>query len=139
MRIGIGIGIGFGRGGASGPSLNAPTLAVQESGSDTHAETEPADLVAHATVDDGDGFVTTNVQLYSNGVLVASMTNDGGGAWSYAIDDVAAGTYSYTARRVTASGSVDSAAWVVVVSASGDFLLVSGDPLTVGGDALLNG
>lgn len=97
-------------------ALNAPTLVVQEGGVDTHAEDEPADLNALVEVDDSDGFTTTDVELYVNAVLISSMVDDGGGSWSLALPDVAAGTKDYRAKRITADGVKFSNTWQVVVS-----------------------
>lgn len=116
MKIGIGLGLFARRRHAAGPVLNVPTLVVQESGSDTHAENEGADLTALVTVDDGDGATTSNVQLFLDGALVGSMTDGGGGSWSRAVNDALPGTHVYTARRVTNLGNKTSAAWSVVVT-----------------------
>jgi uncharacterized repeat protein (TIGR02059 family) len=101
---------------AAPPNLNVPVFVVQEGGVDTHSESAPADLVAIATVNDADGFVTTNVELYESGVLIGNMTNGGGGVWSRAVSAVPAGNYSYRSLRITAAGSVLSAAWTVTVT-----------------------
>lgn len=114
MRFGPGIGIpSRRRGGPSGPVLSTPTLTLTV----TEAN-EGDDLLAEATVDDGDGATTSDVQLYLNGVLVDSMTDDGGGAWSLAVNDVLPGTHSYVARRITDLGNRSSAPWVVEVAAA---------------------
>lgn len=143
LRIGVGLCDlpiqSSSAGDGSNPDLNVPTLVVQEGGVDTHAETEPADLTALVTVDDGDGSATTDVELYVNGALISSMDDDGGGDWSLAIPAVTAGTKNYRAKRITADGFRWSAVWQVVVSpVLGDFLTDGGDTLTIGGDPLEN-
>jgi hypothetical protein len=113
-------------GDGSNPALNTPTLVVQEGGVDTHVEDEGADLTALVTVDDGDGSVTTDVELYVNGALISSMDDDGGGDWSLAIPDVTAGTKNYRAKRITADGFRYSAFWQVVVSGSAGNAVIAG-------------
>lgn len=115
-----------GAGDGSNPSLNAPTLAVQEGGVDTHAESAGADLTALVTVDDGDGSVTTDVELYVNGALIGSMDDDGGGDWSLAIPDVTAGTKNYRAKRITDDGFRYSAIWSVIVSEATGTTVIAG-------------
>lgn len=114
----------------SAVALNAPALVVQEGGLDTHTADEGDDLVALATVDDGDGFTTTGVNLYNGASLIGAMVDEGGGEWSYDLTDVVAGEYSYRARRITADGSRYSATWALDVAASAgdpDFIIVDDD------------
>jgi len=121
---GISIGVGHG-------ASNAPSLEIRSSGTPTHTGSAPATLTANATTSDSDGSTTIGVDLYESGVLVGAMTNGGGGNWSYALSALGAGTYSYTARRVTASGSVDSSSWALVVSSGAhDVLWTDGSPMT---------
>jgi hypothetical protein len=125
-------------GDGSNPALNAPTLAVEDGVGETHVADEGDDLTALATVDDGDGSTTLDVELYDNGVLVDSMDDDGGGAWSYALTDVLPGTHTHRAKRITADGFRWSATWLVTVAAEVPSLdapldaatVTIGDPLT---------
>lgn len=125
-------------GDGSNPALNIPTLELTDGIDPVHSATEGDDLTALATVNDADGGTTSDVELYVNGVLISSMTDDGGGDWSLAVVDVTEGTKNYRAKRITDLGFRWSATWQVVVTASGDFLTVGGDTLTVGGDPLEN-
>lgn len=117
--------------GDPGPTLNVPTLAVQEAAVDTHTADEGDDLVAEVTVDDGDGGTTSDVELHLNGVSLGSMTDDGGGAWSMALPDVLPGTHGYQARRVTDLGSRTSPTWTVTVAAQAPALDAPLDEATV--------
>lgn len=97
--------------------LNIPTISVEEAATPTNACDEGDDLMVLVTVDDGDGATTADVELYVNGGFVDSMTDDGGGDWSYAVTDVSPGTKIYQARRVTDLGVILSATWTVEVTA----------------------
>lgn len=123
--IGIGIDITKSGGGGDGQNtdLNIPTLTLELAATPTHVATEGDDLVALVTVDDGDGGTTSDVELYVNGVLIGSMTDDGGGDWSLAVDNVTAGNKNYRAKRITDLGFRWSPFWLVSVGASIEVVL----------------
>ncbi len=126
MRLGFGLGLSFRGAGRGGPALNTPSLALELGGLPVNAAVEGDDLIVVATVDDGDGFPTTDVELDESGVLVGAMIDAGGGEWTYDLTDVVEGSYSYRARRITAAGNKQSAAEALEVSSSGapDFIVV---------------
>lgn len=94
-------------------SMIPPSLTVQ-------ATANTGDNVSvQATTNDSDGFTTTGVQLYDGASLLGSMTNGGGGNWTFTINSVTAGSHILTARRVTAGGTVDSSPRTLAVSDPG--------------------
>lgn len=99
--------------GAPPPApTNVPALSVASTA------TAGADVIATVTVNDADGFTTTGVTLL-NGGSVLGAASGGPTSWAYTLAGVTAGTYSLTARRVTAAGSIDSTVHVLVVSVGG--------------------
>jgi hypothetical protein len=138
LQVGVGLcSLPVQGGGPSGPALNAPTIAVEDGVGETHTADEGDELTVLVTVDDGDGGTTSDVELYLNGALVDSMTDDGGGDWSYALTDVLPGSHTYRAKRITDLGSKNSATWLVTVAAEVPSLDAPLDAATVTiGDSL---
>lgn len=72
-----------------------------------------------ATTSDADGFTTTGVQLLDGATVIGSMTNGGGGNWTFTISAITVGSHVMTARRQTASGNADSVPKTITVSDPG--------------------
>ena len=118
-RIGIGIGIpggqfvGSGGGGPIGPS-NKPVLVITDPNGDINNVVIRDTLLATATTSELDGFPTSSVDIYKDGVFVAHMVRTGPpDTWTYSFQASTSGTY--TAIRNTVSGTTTSAGVAITV------------------------
>lgn len=101
-------------GAVTPPVVNLPGLSFSDVNTTPGSVLVNDTVIFSATTSDSDTFVTTGVDLYESGNLVGHFTG-GSGLWSYRLDNITAGNKSYTARRIFAGGSSDSAAQAFTV------------------------
>lgn len=71
------------------------------------------------TTDDAtDGIITTSVDIYENGTLIGSATQNYPGQWYFTRSNLPVGVNSYVARRNCTVGHIDSAASTLTVLGS---------------------
>jgi YD repeat-containing protein len=109
---------------SSPPTNQAPTVNITAPANNA-TFTAPATVNLSAAASDADGTIS-KVEFYRGATLIGTVTTPTAGAYSFSNTNVAAGTYSYTAK------AYDSAAPAAVTTSAAVNVTVSGTaPATV--------